>query len=171
MYALEREFLATVSHELRTPLSYVKGYTEALMDGVADSQDKKERYLSTIHNETERMERLVNGLLELAKLERGTYPIKKEKIELEGIATKVVDRYQDAYNEKGISLSYLNKAASPIWMNTPSKSISLVLPVLRLTNTAALTLTSPLTSLSSVFHIISTPFAIKSFTSTSSALS
>lgn len=109
-----REFLAVVSHELRTPLSYVKGYTEALMDGVAESKEKQDHYLKTIHNETGRMERLVNDLLDLAQLEKGIYPMNKEEILLENVINEVIERYQTAYESKGVNLSYINKSEQPL---------------------------------------------------------
>ncbi len=109
-----REFLAIVSHELRTPLSYVKGYTEALIDGVADSKEMKERYLKTIHNETQRMERLVSDLLDLTQLERSTYPINLEKIRLDDIVEQVVKRYRPTYESKGVTLQ--NQFQKNLWM-------------------------------------------------------
>lgn len=109
-----REFLAIASHELRTPLSYVRGYTEALLDGVADTKDVQKRYLATIHNETSRMERVVNDLLDLAQLERSTYAITKEKIRLDQIINQVVERYRPDFEKKGVSLYSLGK--EPLWM-------------------------------------------------------
>ena len=109
-----REFLAIVSHELRTPLSYVKGYTEALIDGVADSKELEDRYLTTIHNETERMERLVNDLLDLTQLERSTYPINQEKIRLDHIVEQIVKRYRPMYEKKGVALQ--SQLQKNLWM-------------------------------------------------------
>lgn len=74
----ERTFLATVSHELRTPISYVKGYSEALQNGMIEEQ-KKEETIALIAREANRMERLTN---ELMKLARGSKDIEQEHIEL-----------------------------------------------------------------------------------------
>ncbi len=111
-----REFLAIVSHELRTPLSYVKGYTEALLDGVAQSEEMYTKYLKTIQNETERMERLVNDLLQLEQLERETYPIAKDDILINNIILQVLDRYLASYKNKGVKLEYNNISNQDIWM-------------------------------------------------------
>lgn len=71
----KKEFLANVSHELRTPISYVKGYSEAILDGVVESEQDQRSYISLIHREAGRMQRLVHDLLELAKLENNAYPL------------------------------------------------------------------------------------------------
>lgn len=63
-----KEFLANVSHELRTPLSYIKGYSEAILDGVAKGP-QQEKVTQLIHKEADRMQRLVHDLLDLAQLE------------------------------------------------------------------------------------------------------
>jgi two-component system, OmpR family, phosphate regulon sensor histidine kinase PhoR len=67
---IRRDFVANVSHELRTPLTAVRGYVEALMDGVTDPAQAN-RFLSTIARHTFRMERLVQDLLRLARLDAG----------------------------------------------------------------------------------------------------
>ncbi|HVH57296.1 MAG TPA: ATP-binding protein, partial [Vicinamibacterales bacterium] len=67
---IRRDFVANVSHELRTPLTAVRGYVEALMDGVTDPAQAN-RFLTTIARHTFRMERLVQDLLRLARLDAG----------------------------------------------------------------------------------------------------
>jgi len=111
-----REFLAIVSHELRTPLSYMKGFTEAIIDGVAQSKETQDRYLNTIYKETERMERLVNDLLDLAQLEKGTYKMELENISLNDIVQQIVERYRSIYEQKGVKLDYLNIDDNKLWI-------------------------------------------------------
>jgi two-component system phosphate regulon sensor histidine kinase PhoR len=67
---IRRDFVANVSHELRTPLTAIKGYSEALMDEVPP-EDASQRFLEIIHRHATRMERLVNDLLRLARLDAG----------------------------------------------------------------------------------------------------
>jgi two-component system, OmpR family, phosphate regulon sensor histidine kinase PhoR len=67
---IRRDFVANVSHELRTPLTAIKGYAEALMDD-AEPGDSSHRFLEVIHRHSTRMERLVNDLLRLARLDAG----------------------------------------------------------------------------------------------------
>lgn len=111
-----REFLAMVSHELRTPLSFVQGYTEALLDDVAESKELHDKYLQTIHNETQRMGRLVNDLLDLEQLANGTYPINKDRLLLDKIVEQVVSRYQSEYAKKGVNLRRWIHSEEPFWL-------------------------------------------------------
>jgi len=67
---VRRDFVANVSHELRTPLTAVRGYVEALLDGVPDPAQAR-RFLETVARHTDRMERLVRDLLRLARLDAG----------------------------------------------------------------------------------------------------
>ena len=67
---IRRDFVANVSHELRTPLTAIKGYSEALMDE-AGPDDASQKFLEIIHRHAARMERLVNDLLRLARLDAG----------------------------------------------------------------------------------------------------
>jgi len=66
---LRTEFVGNVSHELRTPLTSIKGFVETLMDGAAEDPDLCERFLSIIHKETLRLQRLVDELLTLSRME------------------------------------------------------------------------------------------------------
>lgn len=99
-----REFLQNVSHELRTPLSYMKGYAEAILDGVAGDKKAVERYVSIIHNETDRMQRLVHDLLDLAQLEDDSYPMRDEPLPIAQLITDVADRFDLAASQKEIQL-------------------------------------------------------------------
>ncbi|MDQ3488254.1 MAG: ATP-binding protein [Acidobacteriota bacterium] len=67
---VRRDFVANVSHELRTPLTAVRGYVEALLDGIQDPEQSR-RFLETVARHTFRMERLVRDLLRLARLDAG----------------------------------------------------------------------------------------------------
>jgi two-component system phosphate regulon sensor histidine kinase PhoR len=67
---IRRDFVANVSHELRTPLTAIKGYSEALMDET-DADHASQKFLEIIHRHATRMERLVNDLLRLARLDAG----------------------------------------------------------------------------------------------------
>jgi signal transduction histidine kinase len=73
--AEQRAFLASVGHELKTPLTTVQGYTEALLDGTVDTPEERRRSLERIHGETLRLARLVQDLLDLARLGRGQFAV------------------------------------------------------------------------------------------------
>ncbi|WP_046175402.1 sensor histidine kinase [Domibacillus indicus] len=94
--AIEKEdeqrktFLATISHELRTPLSYIKGYSEAAINGIGNSKHQ----LSIIYREAVRMERLVNDLLELIRLDSGKMHMEKTFLPLADLVYRTTDIFR-----------------------------------------------------------------------------
>ncbi len=92
-----KEMIAGVAHDLRTPLTSVKGYVEGLMDGIADTPEKQERYLQTIYNSTLSMEKLLDELLTVSKLEAG-------KVSLDLQEIKINDFLEDCYNNMHIAI-------------------------------------------------------------------
>lgn len=87
-----RELVGDLTHELRTPLTILKGYLEGLADGAVDpSADLYQR----LANETGRLQRLVNDLQELSKLEAGYLPIQVEAFDLRSLMMTLVERFSD----------------------------------------------------------------------------
>ncbi|RBW69705.1 two-component sensor histidine kinase [Bacillus taeanensis] len=99
-----REFLQNVSHELRTPLSYIKGYTEAIRDGVVVDNEDRNKYMNIIHHEVSRLQRLVNDLLDLAQLEGDSYPMKHEPLSFAQLTLDVLERYELITKQKNIKI-------------------------------------------------------------------
>ena len=79
---MRREFVANVSHELRTPVTVMRGTLEALRDGVVDSPEDVQRYHETMYNETLFLQRLINDLLDLSRLQNVDFAIEKEPLNL-----------------------------------------------------------------------------------------
>ncbi|RKL63424.1 HAMP domain-containing protein [Thermoanaerobacteraceae bacterium SP2] len=102
---LRREFVGNVSHELRTPLSYLQGYTEALLDGMVEDPEEKKKYLNIILDETLRLRRMVNELLDLSQIESGHLHLKKDKISLKNLIERVVKKLTPLSQKKGIKIS------------------------------------------------------------------
>ncbi|MDN5348065.1 MAG: hypothetical protein PWP65_1629 [Clostridia bacterium] len=100
-----REFVANVSHELRTPLSIMQAYTEALIDGVANSEADRNKCLRNIHEEILRLRRLVTELLDLQKIEAGRMEMEMKEVSLSVIARRVADKFQALAEERKINLS------------------------------------------------------------------
>jgi two-component system, OmpR family, sensor histidine kinase VicK len=89
-----RQFVANVSHELRTPLTTMKSYLEALAEGTWQDKEIAPRFIQVVQNETERMIRLVNDLLQLSKLDSKDYKLNKSWINFSAYFHKVIDRFE-----------------------------------------------------------------------------
>lgn len=76
----QKEMVAGIAHDLRTPLTSVKGYMEGLRDGIADTPEKQKRYLQTIYASTCDMEKMLDDLLTVSKLELGTIELHRERV-------------------------------------------------------------------------------------------
>ena len=94
-----REFVANVSHELRTPLTTMRSYLEALSDGAWMDKEIAPNFLNVAQNETERMIRLVNDLLQLSKLDSKDYQLKKEWVDFVVFYNQIIDRFELTKNQ------------------------------------------------------------------------
>jgi len=90
---LRREFVAQVSHELKTPIAIVSNYTEALLDGVADTKDEQDSYLNTIEDECRKMGHIINDLLDLSQMEAGTFKITKSQFNFKHLLDDLIGKY------------------------------------------------------------------------------
>ncbi|MBY0595970.1 cell wall metabolism sensor histidine kinase WalK [Bacillus bingmayongensis] len=89
-----REFVANVSHELRTPLTTMRSYLEALSDGAWQDPNIAPQFLTVTQEETERMIRLVNALLQLSKLDSTEHRLMKEWVDFTDFFNNVIDRFE-----------------------------------------------------------------------------
>ncbi|MGE7826394.1 sensor histidine kinase [Paenibacillus sp. NPDC093718] len=100
---LRKELIANISHELKTPLGIVKGFAEGLQDGVAD--DKRERYLAFIVNETDRMNALIMDMLELSKFEVKAIRLQPRSFSLTDLIQQAADSFTRQLEDKRLQLS------------------------------------------------------------------
>ncbi|OME96401.1 MULTISPECIES: sensor histidine kinase [Paenibacillus] len=100
---LRKELIANISHELKTPLGIVKGFAEGLQDGVAD--DKRERYLAFIVNETDRMNALIMDMLELSKFEVKAIRLQPRSFSLTDLVQQAADSFTRQLENKRLQLS------------------------------------------------------------------
>ncbi|GLB58038.1 ATP-binding protein [Cytobacillus sp. NCCP-133] len=106
---LRNDFIANVSHELRTPISMMQGYSEAIVDDIAGTDEEKKEMASVIYDESLRMGRLVNELLDLARMEAGHIQLTREEIELDSYLQRIVRKFQGLAKDKDIVLEYDSK--------------------------------------------------------------
>ena len=98
---MRRQLIGDVTHELRTPLAAIKGYMEGLMDGVLPATP--ETY-QQVHTEADRLQRLVNDLQELSRVESGAYQFKLEPVSPVNLIETMVSHLKRQFEEKGIHL-------------------------------------------------------------------
>jgi len=87
---IRKDFVANVSHELRTPLTSIKGYVEALLDGAKDDPVASSSFLDIILKQSDRLNLIIEDLLELSKIESGGISLKEEPIELRSLVERAL---------------------------------------------------------------------------------
>ena len=93
---LKRSFLMSVSHELRTPLTAIRGHTEAIREGIVTDPDQIRNSLDVIATETDRLERLVGDVLDLAKLQAHRFTVRREEVDM----IRLLDHAYGAFTEE-----------------------------------------------------------------------
>jgi len=99
--AMRRDLIANVAHELRTPLSSIKGYMEGLLDGVLPAEPDT---YQLVYREADRLQRLVNDLQELSRVEAGAFQLERRPVSLASLAGQTADRLRPQFEEKGVKL-------------------------------------------------------------------
>lgn len=100
-----REFLANVAHELRTPLSYMRGYTQAMAEGLVTEPAAQERYQKVVHDEAVRVGRLVDDLMDLAQMEEGQMAFDRVPLEIRLPVEQAMATVQPRAEAKGVTLA------------------------------------------------------------------
>src|SRR3954454_11599661 len=100
---MERNFLMSVSHELRTPLTAIRGHVSALLDvGVVVDPESRRQSLETVEGETQRLERLVGDILDLAKLDAHRFTVLTEEVDMAQLLEQAFERYRDEAQRRKI---------------------------------------------------------------------
>jgi len=98
-----RSFVANVSHELRSPMTSVKGYIQAMLDGVI-GDDERDRYLNVVLDETNRLTDLVSDLLELSRLESGKFPMQIAAFDANEMVRRIIISFEKRIEDKNIEV-------------------------------------------------------------------
>ncbi|MFC0188419.1 ATP-binding protein [Fictibacillus aquaticus] len=104
MDKLRKDFVANVSHELKTPIAMLQGYSEAIVDDIAETEEEKKELAGIILDESRRMSRLVNELLDLARLEAGHMKLYKSWINIHDYASRILRKFHGPAKERKIHL-------------------------------------------------------------------
>jgi two-component system OmpR family sensor kinase len=100
----QRDFVANVSHELKTPLTSIRGFAQALVEGAVVGEEGRQRAARVIREEAERLHRLVDDLLELARFDAGQVGLKREPTDMRSLLERAMDRIRPLATEGGIRL-------------------------------------------------------------------
>jgi two-component system sensor histidine kinase BaeS len=111
---LERAFLLSVSHDLRTPLTSIRGYAEALTDGTIPATDEQRRAAAVIGAESRRLERLVNDLLDLARLDARQFSLHPRTVDAAVVVGAALDAFRPAADDLGLTLTLLAPEPLPL---------------------------------------------------------
>ncbi len=91
---MRKQFVARVSHELQTPISLIRGYVEAIQDGIASTEEEKREYFVTIEEEIDKVSAMVKDLLDLSQLESGNFKVRMESFEITALVQRTVERFK-----------------------------------------------------------------------------
>ena len=104
-----KELISNISHDLKTPITTVKGYVEGIMDGVADTPEKMDRYIKTIYNKANDMDRLINELTFYSKIDTNRIPYTFNKINVAEYFEDCAEGVCLDLEERGIQFTYENR--------------------------------------------------------------
>lgn len=104
MEQMRRDYVANVSHELRTPITAMRAFIEPLNDNLIKDEAKKHEYYNNMLKEIERLNRLINDLLELSRLQNIQESFKENEFNLKDLVKDMNDRYQFLAKEKKLEL-------------------------------------------------------------------
>ncbi|MDR1764859.1 MAG: HAMP domain-containing histidine kinase [Lachnospiraceae bacterium] len=103
-----KELISNISHDLKTPITAIKGYVEGILDGVASSPEKLEKYIRTIYNKANDMDRLIDELTFYSKIDTNKIPYNFAKINVNGYFRDCTEEVGLDLDANNIDLGYFN---------------------------------------------------------------
>lgn len=103
-----RELISNISHDLKTPITSIKGYVEGIIDGVADTPEKVNKYVRTIYNKANDMDRLINELTIYSNIDANRIPYHFHKINISDYFSDCIEEVGLDLESKAIKLNYAN---------------------------------------------------------------
>ncbi|HLG21511.1 MAG TPA: GAF domain-containing protein, partial [Candidatus Manganitrophaceae bacterium] len=112
---LKSQFISIVSHELRTPLNAIIGYSALLKEPrFNEDTTKREEMLGRVHYNSKALLNLINGMLDLSKIEAGQMSVELEAVSISGIVGQVLDSLKPTGEEKGLKLAFIDDPTVPV---------------------------------------------------------
>ncbi|MBO5998356.1 MAG: HAMP domain-containing histidine kinase [Lachnospiraceae bacterium] len=103
-----RELISNISHDLKTPITTIKGYVEGLLDGVANTPEKQEKYLRTVASKANDMDKLINELTLYSRIDSDRIPYNFQPVNVSGYFRDCVEEIGLDLEERGIILNFVN---------------------------------------------------------------
>ena len=123
---LKRSFLMSVSHELRTPLTAIRGHVEAIREGVVAEPDQVRVSLEIVAAETDRLERLVGDVLDLAKLQAHRFTVRHEEVDLERVLDQAYGAFTEEARRREIDYSVSGRDAAPVIVSDGDRVLQVI---------------------------------------------
>ncbi len=125
-----QEFLASVSHELRTPLAYLRGYSQALADGLVTSPEEQSRYHRILLDESLRLSRLVDDLMDLAQMQAGRLALAREPTDLREVIGRALAKVEPKAKAEQVAIrTEIPAELPPVWAD-PGRTEQVLLNLL-----------------------------------------
>ena len=112
----QKELISNISHDLKTPITAIKGYVEGLIDGVADTQEKQNKYLQTVYSKAIDMDRLINELSFYSKIDTNKIPYTFHRINVVGYFEDCAEDLGRELEDEGFGFSYQNYVDDSVQM-------------------------------------------------------
>lgn len=121
-----KELISNISHDLKTPITSIIGYVEGIKDGVANTPEKMDKYLTTIHTKARHMDTLIDELFLFSKLDLNRVPFQFETVELNMFMQELIEEMQMDLSKEGIEI-HLQLHASPQYVTADCEKINRVI--------------------------------------------
>ena len=121
-----KELISNISHDLKTPITAIKGYVEGILDGVASSPEKLDRYIRTIYNKANDMDRLIDELTFYSKIDTNKIPYTFAKINVSQYFKDCLEEVGLDMEARGIELGYFNYADEDVMVIADAEQIKRV---------------------------------------------
>lgn len=123
----ERDLIRNISHDLKTPLTSIRGYIEGLLDGVANTPEKQEKYLRTIANKVNDMDKLINELTIYSRIDSNREPYVFSRIDMHAYWDDCYEEISTELEAKSIKLIYNNRLAGKTYVMADAEQIKRVI--------------------------------------------
>jgi hypothetical protein len=117
---LKDDFMSSVTHELRTPLTSIRALAELMVDDVGMDAGQRQQFLGIIVAETERLSRLVNQVLDMAKIESGSVDWRSSEVDMRALLTQAAQTTSEMFRERGATLTLAMPEHVPTLMADPT---------------------------------------------------